>query len=169
MAALTVNSSLKDVLANFVATDASHDPNTATFAVDAAGLRLLWPDNSRVRFDIQTMSMTPGGVRMLNPAPLDMPGGGNSNNPPAAPVLSTLTPNTAVHGGAAFDLTITGTGFTQGSKISFGAAVGDAVYLSPTQVKMTIAPATYANAGTGQVTVMTRNGQSSNALTFTIT
>lgn len=167
--ALSINSTLKDILANFVSTDASHDPTTATFAFDGGGLRLFWPDNSRIRIDIQTMSMSPSGVRMLNPAPLDMPGGGNSNNPPAAPVLSTLTPNTAVHGGAAFDLVITGTGFSQGSKISFGTAVGDAVWISTTQLKMTIAPAAYANAGTVQVTVMTRTGLSSNALSFTVT
>lgn len=166
---LSINSPLKDILANFLVYDASHDPANATFAIGSQDMRIVWPDNSRVLLTFQPMSTTPSAVRLLVPAPLDMPGGANANNPPSAPVLSTLAPNTILHGGTGFDMTITGTGFTQGSKISFGTAVGDAVWISTTQLLMHVGAAAYANAGTVQVTVMTRTGQSSNALPFTIT
>lgn len=166
---LSINSPLKDILANFLAYDAAHDPATATFAIGSQDMRIVWPDNSRVLLTFQPMSTTPSAVRLLTPAPLNMAGGANANNPPAAAVLSTLSPNTIAHGGAGFDLTINGTGFSEGSKISFGTAVGDAVWISSTQLLMHVAAAAYANAGSVNVTVMTRTGQSSNALTFTIT
>lgn len=166
---LSINSPLKDILANFLAFDAGHDPNTSTLAFGSQDMRLVWPDNSRVLLTFQPMSTTPSAVRLLTPAPLDMPGGANANNPVSAPVLSTLAPSTIASGGAGFDLTITGTGFTQGSKISFGTAVGNAVWISTTQLLMHVGAAAYATAGTVQVTVMTRTGQSSNALPFVIT
>jgi len=42
----------------------------------------------------------------------------------AAPTLTLLSPTSKTHGGAAFTLTITGTGFVTGSTVSFGTTTG---------------------------------------------
>jgi IPT/TIG domain-containing protein len=89
--------------------------------------------------------------------------------PPFAPTLTTLVPNTAVHGSGNLALTINGSHFTAGSTINFGAAVYSATFVSPTQLSATILAANLATAGSVNVTVQNPYGQTSGILVFTIT
>ena len=94
-------------------------------------------------------------VTVTTPAP----GGGTSaaasftiNN--VQPVLSTLSPTNTLAGGAAFTLTITGSGFVSGATVNFGnnpALTPSSI--AATQIQVTVPAADIATAGNVLVTV----------------
>jgi hypothetical protein len=107
------------------------------------------------------------------------PGGGTSNaqtftitapnNP--VPETSSVTPSTAIAGGAGFTVTVTGSGFVSSSVVRWNGADRATTYGSATQLTATILASDIATAGSAQVTVYTPapGGGTSNAQTFTIT
>jgi alpha-D-ribose 1-methylphosphonate 5-triphosphate synthase subunit PhnH len=110
-------------------------------------------------------------VTVVNPAP----SGGTSNaltfninNP--VPALTNLQPPHATHGGAAFSLAVSGTGFVSTSQVLWNGSPRTTTYASGTRIKAAITAADIAAAGTAQVTVSNPapGGGSSNSLTFTI-
>jgi hypothetical protein len=110
-------------------------------------------------------------VTVFNPAP----GGGTSNaqtftinNP--VPTTTSLSPTSATARGAAFTLTVNGTGFVQGSIVRWKGANRTTTYVSSTRLTAAITAADIATAGTAQVTVFNPapGGGTSNARSFTI-
>ena len=92
-------------------------------------------------------------VTVTNPA-----GGGTSNaqtftinNP--APTETSLSPTSAAAGGAAFTLTVNGTGFVSTSVVKFNGAAKTTTFVSATQLTAAITAADIATAGTATVTV----------------
>lgn len=93
-----------------------------------------------VKYDLGAYSVPIGpaggplkGSSLAGPAPT----GGNP-----APTCTLLSPNTAVHGGAQFTLTVTGTGFVPNATfIIFNGGVEATTYISPTQVSTIVKPA----------------------------
>jgi hypothetical protein len=89
---------------------------------------------------------------------------------PPTPAISSLSPTSAVAGGAAFDLTVTGAKFIAGSVARWNATVLATTVLSPTQLRATVPASLIAAAGSAQITV--RNGAEgspvSSAVTFTV-
>ena len=58
---------------------------------------------------------------------------------PAAPVLTSISPTTGVHGAAAMEVTLTGSGFTPASAVYTGGVLTPFYsYVSPTEMKVTI-------------------------------
>jgi hypothetical protein len=122
---------------------------------------------------------TPGTatVTVFNPAP----GGGTSNaltvtivNPPA---ITGLSPSSAMVGGPAFTLTVTGTDFFPASTVQWnpsGTASGTnprpTTFVSSTQLQAAISASDIAVAGIAQVEVFgpTTTGGASNAVAFAI-
>src|SRR6202035_1373733 len=108
-------------------------------------------------------------VTVTNPA-----GGGTSNaqtftinNP--APTETSLSPTSATAGGAAFTLTVNGTGFVSTSAVKFNGAVKTTTFVSATKLTAAITAADIATAGTASVTVTNpAPGGVSNAVSFTI-
>jgi hypothetical protein len=88
----------------------------------------------------------------------------------AAPVLKTLTPSSATHGGATLNVTIAGTGFVSGCTGNWNGSARKTTFVSSTQIKMAVLSTDITNAGTAQVTATNpaQGGNKSNALTFTI-
>jgi hypothetical protein len=93
-------------------------------------------------------------VTVTNPPP----GGGISsaqtftiNNP--APAASSLSPTSATAGGAAFTLTINGTGFVSTSVVNFNGAAKTTTFVSATRITAAITAGDIATAGTANVTV----------------
>ena len=91
---------------------------------------------------------------MTNPAP----GGGTSANSPFAvnnpvPTITSLSPASATVGGAAFTLTVNGTGFLSGAAVTFNGNSRVTTFVSATQVTAAITAADIATAGTFNVTV----------------
>jgi hypothetical protein len=95
-------------------------------------------------------------------------GNGQSRNP--TPVLTSLSPATAVAGGAGFTLTANGSGFVSGSTVQWNGASRTTTFVSATQLTTAVLAGDIANAGTAQVTVVspTPGGGMSSAIAFTI-
>jgi hypothetical protein len=109
-------------------------------------------------------------VTVTNPA-----GGGTSNaqtftinNP--APTVTSLSPMSATAGGAAFSLTVNGTGFVSTSVVKFNGVAKTTTFVSATQLTAVITAADIATAGTANVTVTNPapGGGTSGNLSFTI-
>jgi 6-phosphogluconolactonase len=96
------------------------------------------------------------------------------NEPIPTPTITTISPNSAVAGGAPFTLTINGTNFVAGtnfggaSMLNFGGAAPATTYVSATQLTAAIPSPAIASGGTAAVTVTTPGGGISNAVNFTI-
>jgi YD repeat-containing protein len=106
------------------------------------------------------------------------PGGGSSSAqtftitaPNPSPTLSSLSPNTAVAGGAAFTLTVTGTSFVGASVVRWNGGDRTTTFVSSTELQAQIAAADIAAAGTASVTVFNPapGGGTSNTGTFSVT
>ncbi len=110
-------------------------------------------------------------VTVTNPAP----GGGTSagsnfvvDNP--VPTLTSISPNSATHGGKAFTLTATGTNYVSSSVIEWNGTKLTTKCVSSTTLTATVPVADIKTAGTASVTVFnpTPGGGTSAAKTFTI-
>lgn len=115
-------------------------------------------------------------VTVFNPAP----GGGLSagqtftiqpavtSNP--VPVATTLAPASAVAGGSAFTLAVTGNSFATGAVVRWNGSSRTTTFVSPNEVRAAIGSADIATAGTATVTVFNPapGGGVSGALSFTI-
>jgi uncharacterized protein (TIGR03437 family) len=86
----------------------------------------------------------------------------------AGPTLTSLSPNTAVHGtGAMLTMTATGTNFSPACKITIGGFERPTTYISATQVSCVIDPSQWA---AGAQPVVVKNGHLlSAAVNFTFT
>jgi hypothetical protein len=110
---------------------------------------------------------------------MSAPGGGISTaalpftvaavNP--VPSLSTLAPSSALQGGPAFTLTVTGANFVPASVVQWNGGSRTTTFASATQLTATILAADIASAGTPSITVFTPapGGGTSGALAFTVT
>ena len=99
-------------------------------------------------------------------------GGGTSqsvNNQSPTPTITTVSPNSAVAGGAAFTLTINGTNFVAASIVTFGGLASATTFVNSTQLTAAIPAASIASSGSPAVIVTNSGGGTSNAINFTIT
>jgi YVTN family beta-propeller protein len=101
-------------------------------------------------------------------------GGGASpssieSNP--TPMITAISPKSAVAGGAAFTLTINGGNFVAGSMVNFGGSAPATTFVNSTQLTATVAAASIASIGTMAVTVTNPapGSGTSNAINFAIT
>jgi subtilisin family serine protease len=86
------------------------------------------------------------------------------------PIASSLSPSRTAVGGAAFTLTVNGSGFTSSSTMTWNGASRPTTFVSATQLKGSIGAIDIAALGTAQVAVITPapGGGTSAPLTFTI-
>ena len=86
------------------------------------------------------------------------------------PVMSSMSPAYTSAGGAAFTLTITGSGFTASSTAYWGTSALATQYGSATQLTTQVTAAEIANAGISAITVQTPTpgGGTSNSLQFEV-
>jgi YVTN family beta-propeller protein len=93
----------------------------------------------------------------------------SGSNP--TPTITTISPNSAVAGGAAFTLTVNGTNFVAASMVNFGGSALATTFVNSTQLTAAIPAASIASTGTPAVTVTNPapDGGTSKAINFTIT
>ena len=89
--------------------------------------------------------------------------------PVPVPVLSSISPNTAVAGSAGFTLTATGSSFISSSVINWNGAALTTTYVSATSLTASVPAANITAAGTASITVVTPGAAASSPVTFTIT
>ncbi len=85
------------------------------------------------------------------------------------PTLTSLNPNTAYAGGAAFTLTAVGTGFASGSQIVWNGAALTTTFVSSTQLTASVAATYLTVVGTENLAVLNSDNTISNTLPFTLT
>jgi hypothetical protein len=87
-----------------------------------------------------------------------------------SPVIGSLSPTFTSAGGAAFTLTVTGSGFVSGSTVYWGTSALTTTYGSATQLTAQVPASDIASAGNTAVTVQTPSpgGGTSNALQFEV-
>jgi hypothetical protein len=102
-----------------------------------------------------------GTASTANPTPTPNP----------TPTVTTISPNSAVAGGAAFTLTINGTNFVASSMVTFGGATPTTTFVTSTQLTAAIPASSVASTGMLAVTVTNPapGGGTSNPMNFTIT
>jgi len=86
------------------------------------------------------------------------------------PVLTSISPTSGTAGGAAFTLTVNGSGFYAGSVVRWNGSNRTTTFVSPLQLTASITAADIATAGTATVTVFNAGpgGGTSSGQTFTI-
>ena len=90
------------------------------------------------------------------------------NLSPAAPVISSLSPNTVDACGPDFTLTVNGSGFASGDTVDWNGTPLTTTFVNAGQLTVTVPAADTASPGTASVTVVTPGNAASNAATFTI-
>jgi hypothetical protein len=90
------------------------------------------------------------------------------NIAPPAPVIASLSPNSAAAGGASFTLTITGTNFVPGMQLLWGTTWVGLTYVSATEVTATVPGSLIATAGTTGVLIYASGIAWSNTAFFAI-
>jgi DNA-binding beta-propeller fold protein YncE len=95
----------------------------------------------------------------------------NNQPPPTTPTITTISPDSAAAGSAAFTLTINGTNFVAASMVDFGGSAPASTFVNSTQLTVIIPAASIASSGTAAVTVTNPapGGGTSKAINFTIT
>src|ERR1700693_3236860 len=102
-----------------------------------------------------------------NPSSINQPRSSGSN---PTPTITTISPNSAVAGGAAFTLTINGTNFVAASMVNFGGAAPTTTFVNSTQLAAAIPAAAIAATGMPAVTVTNpAPGGASNPVSFIVT
>jgi hypothetical protein len=88
---------------------------------------------------------------------------------PPAPVITTLTPNTATAGGPGFTLTVDGSGFVSGSTVFWNGHAEATTFVSATRLTAAVTSDDIKTAGSIPVFVVIPDGQRSNIVSFNLT
>jgi hypothetical protein len=83
------------------------------------------------------------------------------------PMITSISPTSAIAGGTAFNLTVNGTNFVSGSTARFNGNARATTFVSATQLTAAILASDIASAGSFSVTVTNPGGGTSNAVSFT--
>ncbi len=85
-----------------------------------------------------------------------------------APTIDSISPTSAIAGGAGFTLTVNGTNFVSGAGVSFNGNARTTTFVGATQLTAAILASDIASAGTFNVTVTNPGGGTSNPASFTV-
>jgi uncharacterized repeat protein (TIGR03803 family) len=87
---------------------------------------------------------------------------------PSTPTVISISPTSAIAGGAGFTLTVNGTNFVSGSTVNLNGNARATTFVSAAQLTAAILASDIATAGTFNVTVINPGGGTSHAVTFTV-
>ena len=150
---------------------------TSAIAWNGTALATTYVSTTSLTAQIPSSDLASAGkanIMVQNPGP----GGGTSAaltftvNPPPNPVptITSLSPDNAVEGGAAFTLTVTGTQFIATSEILWNSSPISTTYVSSTSLTAQIPSSDLASADKANITVQNPGpgGGTSAALIFTV-
>lgn len=89
-------------------------------------------------------------------------------NPPPAPVITSLSPNSAVAGGPTFTLTVNGSSFASGATVQWNGSALATTVVNASRLTAVVSANLLAFAGTAQVAVAS-GGVTSNIVNFNVT
>jgi glucose/arabinose dehydrogenase/PKD repeat protein len=141
------------------------DGPPATLAVAAGGQHAInvWMREDGFRLDRVLLTTDPNYVPTGVGPPVN-----TGSNP--VPVVTDMDPVSANAGGPAFTLSVSGSGFVNGSVVNWNGSARPTTYVSSTSVTAAISAADIATAGSATVTVVNPapGGGTSSGLVFTI-
>jgi hypothetical protein len=169
------------------ATAQSYVLNATVVPPGSLGFLTLWPQGSTqplvstlnaidgaITSNMAIVPATNGSLSIFgsNPTHLVMDISGYFEAPPTGPppTIVQMTPGSAVAGGAAFTMTLTGTNFVPASLVQFNGSARTTTFVSSTQLQAAITSADLASAAMALVTVQNplANGGVSAASTFLV-
>jgi uncharacterized protein (TIGR03437 family) len=89
-------------------------------------------------------------------------------NAPSTLAITSLSPNSAIAGGAAFTLTVNGTGFVSGSLVQWNGSALATTFVSATQLTATVPASLILSAGSPGIAILNPDGSSSSVTTFAV-
>ena len=170
LGSLSVNSAAAGSQAITITVNGSNFQSGAVVTFNGAALTTTFVSSTQVTATVPAGTLTIAGTVQVT---VSNPGTSASNSLPftitnSAPTISSLNPNSATAGGAAFNLTVAGTGFVSGAVVQFGGTNLTTTFTSSTQLTAAVPASAIASAGTIQVTVSNPGGAVSTSATFTI-
>jgi len=123
---------------------------------------------TRLSSSVACSLIATAGTALVTVVENGVPSTSFSFNIAPGPVVNSLSPSGATAGGAAFTLTVNGTGFVSSAVVQWNGAPLSTTFVSATQLTAQVAASLIANAGTAAVTVV-ENGLTSNSASLTIT
>ncbi len=87
---------------------------------------------------------------------------------PLPPTITSLSPNWAMVGGAAFTLTVNGSNFVSGAAVQWNGSALSTTFISATQLTASVPASLIAAVGTASVTAVNPGGATSTAASFNI-
>jgi len=181
---LTANGAVAPSLTSIAPTSANAGSGAFTLTVTGknfvSGAVVKWAGSARATTFVSATSLTASilaaDVASQGTYPVTVTSGGATTGAATftvsavvvAPVISSLSPPSAVAGGPSFSLTVTGANFTAGSTVNWNGAARGTSFTSATQVVAVILAADIAAIGSNTVTVSTGSSKS-NSLSFAVT
>ncbi|HTC93262.1 MAG TPA: IPT/TIG domain-containing protein [Terriglobales bacterium] len=149
----------------------SNFANGAAVQVNGSNRTTTFVNSTQLTAAISASDIASAGTASITVA---NPGGASSpltltiNNP--VPSLTSISPSSAIVGGGAFTLTVSGGSFVNGSVIQINGSSRTTTFVSSTQLKAAIPASDIATAGTLSVTVASPapGGGTSASLTFSV-
>lgn len=154
---------------------------TANGSAFVSGSAILWNGSPLPTTFLSSTQLTTSVPSTLITTPatisiaIQAPGGSTTNSVsfvitlPVPPALSSLSPVSALAGGPAFTLTVTGSNFVSGDIVQWNGSSLTTSFVSSTQLTATVPSSAIAVAGSSPVTVLAPDGNSSNSLSFPVT
>jgi hypothetical protein len=146
--------------------------NTSVINWNGAALTTTYISAASLSAIVPSTNITTAGIDSIR---VSTPGAGTSNaiafivQSPPAPVLNSVSPNTASAGGAGFTLTASGNNFSNNSVINWNGNALTTTYVSAGTLTASVPASNITTPGTANITVATPGANSSSAVTFTIT
>lgn len=134
---------------------------TTTF-VSTTSLTAIIPSANIITAGTDSITVSTAGVGTSNALAFIV-------QPVPAPVLNSISPNTAVAGSTSFTLTASGSNFANTSKINWNGTALTTTYISSTTLTAAVPAANITAAGTFNITVSTSGAGTSAAVVFTVT
>ena len=163
------DSATADEAAFFLTIKGTHFTSSATVKWGSSALSAMFVSSTELAADVPASLIATAGTAKVT---VTTAGGTSAAatftvKTPALPTITSLSPSSATHGGAAFLLTVNGTNFTTSATVKWGSTTLTALYVSPSEFAALVPASLIATAGTAKVTVTTAGGTSA-AETFTI-
>jgi 6-phosphogluconolactonase (cycloisomerase 2 family) len=149
---------------------------TKISSIDSEEPRIYKASTREVKTEIPVKSIATLALIMFlagctsNPSFSNSPSSSSNPSPNGSPAVATISPTSAIAGGAAFTLTVNGTNFVSASMVRFGSTALTITFVSSTELIVTIPAAAIATTGTAPVRVTSPapGGGTSNSVNFTI-
>ena len=149
----------------------SNFTQNSTVGWNGEGRTTVFVSGSQLRASISSGDIATAGTAIItvsDPDRITSNGMAFTIQPPPSLVITSLSPSSATVGDPGFDLTVTGSNFTQNSTVAWNGEGRTTVFVSGSQLRASISSGDIATAGTATITVSDPDRITSNGMAFKI-